>query len=89
IELALAGVAQVAICYLVWKGWQTMNSSQSSTKPVHLPEFILKRLEAKNEGLNEREMIIAGEIVNPDTLTVEWKDIGGLDEQIRDLQEAV
>eukprot|EP01134_Creolimax_fragrantissima_P003153 CFRG3153T1 len=89
IEVAVYGLVQVAVCYTLWKGWSALNGPETPSKPLLLPNFILKRLEDRNERLNEREMVIAAEIVNPDSLTVEWKDIGGLDEQIRDLQEVV
>lgn len=50
---------------------------------------VLSKLGVKDLELSEHEQIIAQEVVHPDDLTVLFKDVGGLEAMIAELQESV
>ncbi|XP_048761548.1 outer mitochondrial transmembrane helix translocase-like isoform X2 [Ostrea edulis] len=52
-------------------------------------EELMKRIGVNNVKLTEYELCFAADLVEPASLDVSWKDIGGLDHVIRSIKETV
>ncbi|CAD5123511.1 DgyrCDS11851 [Dimorphilus gyrociliatus] len=52
-------------------------------------ERLMRSLGLKNVELNEYELCIASNLVDPSSIPISWDDIGGLDDIIEDLKDTV
>jgi ATP-dependent 26S proteasome regulatory subunit len=64
---------------------------KQKAKALQQAKQILSRLGIRPQGitLNEYEMVIASNLVEPRNIDVTWKDIVGLDEVVEELRETV
>ena len=93
IQLALLGVTQAVFFFTVkWLIRQMDPAAGKKEKSAVLAAKLLERINkpglAKIE-LSEYENIIAADVVDPSDIKVGWGDIGGLDDTIELLKEAV
>ncbi|KAI3657624.1 hypothetical protein MP638_001343 [Amoeboaphelidium occidentale] len=83
-------VSQVILWYGVkWILKQMDPLSKKKEESALKAKALFSRLNLKELELNEYEQIIASEIVHPADLEVKFTDIGGLDDILESLQEAV
>ncbi|KAI9349448.1 P-loop containing nucleoside triphosphate hydrolase protein [Zopfochytrium polystomum] len=90
LDVALFALSQVALYYGV--KWVMQSLDPNSKKRQEAKQKSAKmfgRLGIKDLDLNEHEEIIATEVVHPDDINVQFKDIGGLDPIIDSLKETV
>lgn len=64
----------------------THSDKQASQKRA---EKLMKSIGVDNVKLTEYELCIASNLIDPLTMVTEWKDIGGLDDTIREIRDSV
>uniref|UniRef100_A0AAQ4S623 Outer mitochondrial transmembrane helix translocase n=1 Tax=Gasterosteus aculeatus aculeatus TaxID=481459 RepID=A0AAQ4S623_GASAC len=64
-------------------------TSKQKSQAKKRAEQLMKRIGVEGVKLTEYEMNIASHLVDPQTMTVTWRDIAGLDEVVNELQDTV
>lgn len=83
-------ISQVVLFYGVrWLVRQMDPMRKKKDESAESSKRLLTRLGIEQMELNEYEQIIASEIVVPEDIQVKFGDIGGLDDIVEALQEAV
>lgn len=89
-DIAMLVASQVFLWYGVkWVIAQMDPMRKQKDESQSKSREILRRLKIENQELDEYETIIASEIVHPDDITTQFKDIGGLDDIVESLRETV
>jgi SpoVK/Ycf46/Vps4 family AAA+-type ATPase len=89
-DLVILGVTQCVLFFGVKYLLKTLDPNHNKKKQAkETAGQIMARMGCDKMDLNEYEQIIASEIIWPEDLNVEFKDIGGLDDIIEELNESV